>query len=148
MRVAGLLFFFLVFILSGCRMAGFQTITMQRTPCYGQCPVYRLELNSRGVLSFLPIRFTQRTDSFSTMLSVAERYRMVRDIKMLKIKPLNQQYPAPDVPVPQDLPSTILTFQAAGIPDTIIIRGGMGEDLPSELLDFVSDMDKLWQKVR
>lgn len=73
---------------------------------------------------------------------------MVRDIKMLKIKPLNQQYPSPDVPVPQDLPSTILTFQAAGIPDTIIIRGGMGEDLPSELLDFVSDMDKLWQKVR
>lgn len=128
-------------------MPGFQTITMYRTPCYGRCPVYRLELNNQGLFSYFPIRFTPRTDTFTLTLSVESRRHVSRRINKLKFKSLHHEYPHANEPVPQDLPSIILTFQEFGEPDTITIRGAMGEGLPSELSAFINYLDSLWLKV-
>ena len=63
------------FVLTGCRSAGSTTpadepsavrmadvaITIERTPCFGTCPVYTLSLTGEGVVTFNGVRFTRVT---------------------------------------------------------------------------------------
>ena len=72
------------------------TIVMERGPCFGRCPVYRLELNDSGTVVFEGRGFVAARGRQETTVAPADVQALAREIESAGFFDLRGNYP-PDV---------------------------------------------------
>ncbi|GEM_PF-2039011 len=115
-------------------------IVLERTPCFGTCPDYRLTLNADGTAEYVGGRFAPRQGSYKgTYYGGLDRLAPVLDrLGYWRLKPA---YAARAT----DQPSHIVTVVASGGTKTVREEGSDG---PAELFALQSMIDGLAANVR
>jgi hypothetical protein len=118
---------------------------INRTPCYGKCPVFTIELFNNGIVKYHGVAYVDKKGNFTAKAS-AEFIKTIQD-KALSIKylALENKYPIAPVAI-ADLPVTTTYIRLGNVGKQIIDNF----DAPRELIDFenwlVLEFEKLdWQ---
>ena len=82
---------------------------MERTPCYGRCPIYDIKLYDNGLLLYNAKKFTDTVGCFFRVLSKEEMATLKDKFNKASFFKLAAKYPE-DGNTPTDLPSCILFF--------------------------------------
>ncbi len=94
-------------------------LSMERTPCYGRCPVYTINLYENGLLIYNAKQFTDTSGCFYRVLSKYEITEVKDRFNNSGFFKMSNQYPE-DKKTPTDLPSCILFFSNEDQQKTII----------------------------
>ncbi len=119
---------------------------IDRTPCYGKCPVFTIELFDDGTVKYNGVAFVDKKGTFTAQ--VTPEFMAQIQSKALSVKYLSFENKYPIAPVViADLPITT-TFIRIGNEDKQITDNF---DAPRDLIDFenwlVQQFEKLnWQK--
>jgi Domain of unknown function (DUF6438) len=106
-------------------------VSLQRTPCFGQCPVFKIELFSDGKVVYEGKTFSKRVGSYratATPEFIKAIQQKAADIKYLS---LDTKYPKGESMI-TDIPTTI-SFVRTGSENKMIRNN---YDAPPELLEF------------
>ena len=115
---------------------------IKRTPCYGKCPVFTIELFSNGVAHYSGLAFVDKKGKFKT--TVTPDFIKQIQSKALEIKYLSLQEKYPTTPSAiADLPTTT-TFIRIGNDSKQIIDN---YDAPRELIDFENWLEQAFNKL-
>lgn len=119
---------------------------IQRTPCFGKCAAFEIQLFNDGRATYRSIAFAPRTGSFEAK-ATAEMMQQIQD-KALTINYLKMesQYPSGDIRI-ADLPTTTTYVRVGSVGRSVINK----YDAPKDLIAFeqwlVQQLDGLdWQK--
>ncbi len=106
-------------------------VKFKKTPCYGKCPMYNVELYNNGRVVYNGKKFVERVGTYEAKISEA-------DVKMVKQKffdieflDLPNEYPVDGQKI-ADLPSTIIDFRVGDMIKQVRDRHGA----PDKLKDF------------
>lgn len=110
-------------------------IRMERTPCFGQCPSYKITIFNTGRVLYEGYSFVDQEGNFETSLSKAELARLKKKIDEIKIFALKNKY---DTNI-TDIPSCLIYVNDGEQTKKIYDRYGAPEDLK----DFEKLIDKL-----
>ena len=72
--------------------AKIESVTMQRTGCYGRCPSYILEIDKSGIATYTGIRFTEDSGVFGKKLSQDKINELFNQIIAGKIDTCQDRY--------------------------------------------------------
>ncbi len=112
-------------------------ITMERTMCYGRCPVYKLVIYQNGRVEYHGERFVQEKGYRSDILTKNNLQHLIKEFHKAKLSSMQDGY------VEQgrtDMPSVILSFTDKKITKKIIHYLG-DEKAPLELLTLEHEVD-------
>lgn len=84
-------------------------LSMERTPCFGRCPVYTIKLYENGLLVYNTTKFTDTTACRYTVLSKERMAAIKTEFDKSGFFSMAAQYPE-DKKTPADLPSCILFY--------------------------------------
>jgi len=129
-RLRGLILSILILgSFSACKSSKNQSIPssieLERTGCYGTCPIYTFTLDSEGKGSFQGERFTEKLGSWKKEFSEVELRPLWELVDGLDWSQYNDEYPT-NV---SDLPATILRVQMKKKYKQIYIKGKHPEEL-------------------
>jgi hypothetical protein len=100
-------------------------ITLERSPCYGTCPVYKIELNGSGAATLENTRHVDPIGSFTGTLDSASVNSLFSYFANTKWDNYSNHY---DANV-SDLPTTTLSWYHCGFKKEISIRTKHPEEL-------------------
>lgn len=86
-------------------------LSMERTPCFGTCPVYKIEINNTGTLTWTGIRFTEREHIWSRQLSSDEMKLLWQEVQRSGYFEMAAEYDDPSL---SDAPSVLMELQGNG----------------------------------
>jgi len=89
--------------------------SIERTPCYGRCPTYSINIYKSGYVIYEGIRFVDRLGTYSTQISEREIQSIINKANEIGYFDLNDLYDSPVT----DLPSTITYLSVNGQKKTI-----------------------------
>ncbi len=122
------LFLFALFIVSACKTIkpdvkhpennGTLILSMERTPCFGRCPIYDIKLYENGLLVYNAKKFADTAGCFYRVLSKQEINAVKEKFNNSVFFQLANQYPE-DKRTPTDLPSCILFYNNGTAQKTI-----------------------------
>ena len=112
-------------------------VSMERTPCFGTCPWYKVQIFNDGNVLYHGKKFVERTGWFESRLSKEKLEQLNSSIIQLNAETLQNEYVNPHV---ADLPSTITTIIADGKEKTI--KNGY-DNPPASLVNFEKLIDHL-----
>ncbi len=94
--------------------------SLERTPCFGRCPMYKLSFFTEGVVVYQVRRFVAGHDPgfYKGILEAGTRDKIIAMARELDYFSLNKEYPDPSIMV-TDLPSTI-TYLKTGTQEKLI----------------------------
>lgn len=84
--------------------------SIERTPCYGRCPTYRINIYKSGYVIYEGIRFVDRLGTYSTRISDRKIQAIINKANEIGYFDLNEVYDSPVT----DLPSTITYLSVNG----------------------------------
>ena len=84
-------------------------LTMERTPCFGGCPIYEVKLYENGLLLYNGKRFTPKTGCWYRRLSKADVKAVKAVFNVEGFMEMDAEYPK-GKKAPVDLPGCVLTF--------------------------------------
>jgi hypothetical protein len=113
-------------------------ISMEKTACFGQCPIYTLEVIPEGYLLLDARRFNRISGKFKASLSESEKESLLVTVSQLPWNSYDEEY----LTGYSDLPSTILTYAQLG--DTIRVRYE-SDKAPQGLLELANTLED-WKK--
>lgn len=118
-------------------------ITLERTACYGFCPIYKVILKSDGTATYIGVKFVERTGTYKAYISGFEN--LAKIIEARRYFSLRDRYTEPVT----DLPSAITSVVRNGKRKTVENYGNFG---PLELWEVETLIDGLianarWEKV-
>ena len=102
-------------------------IEMEKTPCYGQCPVYTIKIDKNGKGLFEGVENTEKTGTFRFSLSGEELERLVTSFREIRFFEMEDEYYRPV----SDLPTTYLSHYADGAQKKIKDYAGAPPELKS-----------------
>ena len=118
--------------------------SIERTPCYGRCPTYKISIYKSGYVIYEGIRFVDRLGTYSTHISEKQIKAIISKAGEIGYFDLNEIYDSPVT----DLPSTITYLSVKGQKKTIKnrVRG------PETLKEYEKYFDALfedaeWKKI-
>lgn len=111
------------------------SIKMDRTPCYGTCPIYSFKLDVDGSAQFEGTRFTEKLGFWSKEFSESELEPLQEFMKRFDPEVYDLVYPTNY----SDLPGIVLEFNSANYMRRIEIFG----EHPSELDTIVAHLTRL-----
>ena len=115
---------------------------LKRTPCFGKCSVFTVELFNDGLVKYNGIAFVERKGNFTAKAS-PEFIKQIQD-KALVVKYLSFENKYPIAPVAiADLPTTT-TYIRIGEASKQILNNF---DAPRELIDFENWLEKEFNKL-
>lgn len=82
------------------------SISIERTACFGTCPIYTLTVDSSGLLDFYGKRFTEMNGNWSNHIDKTEVDDFFNWIENENLNQYKNNYPSDYT----DLPSVILTY--------------------------------------
>jgi len=110
-------------------------VTLERGPCFGTCPVYRVSLSSGGTVEFVGTRFVSRVGTDSAQVSAGVVDSLVRWLETAGFFGLADAY-VPDAPTcgryHTDAPVVTTSVTAPGRSKTVRHDHGCG-GAPEEL---------------
>ena len=108
-------------------------IRLERTACYGECPVYSVAIDGEGKVTYVGTRFVRAMGEHVDRIPVLRVAALLATARGIGFFSLNERYTAPIT----DLPTTIVTITAGGVTKRI-------EDYaraPRELKQLEQDID-------
>ena len=121
------------------------TLRMDRTACFGKCPIYYVEIQSNGMTSFHGIRFTEHDGIWQKQLSPADCQKLMRRFEAAKVDTCADSYEA----MVTDLPSINYVFRYANGTAKNIQNASYGPQFLNTLareVDALVQVDKTWKK--
>jgi hypothetical protein len=101
---------------------GTTLVTMERGPCYGTCPVYRVSLGGDGVVTFVGTRFVSRVGADTSRVAPDQVGRLVDSLEASGYFALADQY-VPDSAAcgryATDAPTVTTSVQSNGQSKTV-----------------------------
>lgn len=121
-------------------------ISLERTPCFGGCPIYKVTLKPDGTVIYDGKRFVEKIGKYEGQVTPEDVIK-IRDVATkLDFWKLKDKYTAQIT----DMPSAIVTIDAGDKKKTTDNYGGQG---PTELwaieqlIDKVVDGVREWKKI-
>ncbi len=119
-------------------------IKMSRTACFGTCPVYDLELDGSGSVTYVGKKFVRVVGKRTAHIDPAKVAELIRQFHAINFFGLQDSYmtmrnPNGTETVVTDLPSTFLSLTIGGKQKQIEDYYGT----PEELIDLEDQIDKL-----
>ncbi|HEU4953676.1 MAG TPA: DUF6438 domain-containing protein [Gemmatimonadales bacterium] len=97
-------------------------VTLEREPCFGTCPVYRVSLDGGGKVDFVGTRFVSREGADTSRVPADEVVRLVDSLDAAGYFALADQY-VPDSPAcgryATDAPTVTISVQSKGRSKTV-----------------------------
>ncbi|HLP53245.1 MAG TPA: DUF6438 domain-containing protein [Chitinophagales bacterium] len=84
-------------------------VSLERTPCFGRCPVYDIKLYENGLLLYNAVKNTDTTGCFYAVLNKDEVAAIKDKFNKSGFMQMADRYPE-DNRAPSDLPSVVLYF--------------------------------------
>lgn len=141
--------FFLAFIgalaLSACAPVeapaaeGPVLITMQRTACFGFCPVYRVTISGEGEVVFTGQAYVNVVGERRATIPRAEVQRLLQRFDDVNFESLRDSYRAQV----SDLPSITITLVRDGRTKSVLDYGGVSAGMPREIRDLQAEIDRV-----
>lgn len=91
------------------KLADSLVIRLQRTACFGRCPIYTLSIYKGGYATYLGEKWVEREGSYQAIVSDELIQKILAKAKAINYFKLKDQY---DNEYVTDLPSTITTIRA------------------------------------
>jgi len=119
-------------------------IRLERTGCYGTCPIWEFELNGNGGANLINTRFIEPTGSFASLCSTDSVSALFERFDKVDWDLFHNEYPDQNT----DLPSVILTWKHRGFEKRIVIVGKHPEQLDVLIKEVEAIKQKLsWKKI-
>jgi len=103
--------------LISCRASKFESnsyinhsIILEKTACFGTCPVYTVIINGKGEMEFKGKKFTKMDGRWTSQLGANEITQFFGEINAAKLSSKANEYPS----TYSDLPSSIITYNDGG----------------------------------
>lgn len=106
-------------------------LTLRRTPCFGHCPVYRIDIYQDGSVRYEGVQFTERLGTYRGQLSATERGKLSAMAEEIGFSDLKSEYPSAGQRI-MDLPTIQLTMLTPEGRKTIVSRNYANPDIPGE----------------
>jgi hypothetical protein len=114
-------------------------ITLERTECFGTCPVYRLTVYGYGAVIYEGIRFSQVQGTMKTTISEEKIKHLVSEFQKLDYFSLRESYEERNV---TDMPFAITSLTINGNKKTV--RHYHGDlSTPKELTELEDKIDEI-----
>lgn len=84
-------------------------LKMERTGCYGRCPIYQVTIHGNGLLEYNAVRFTEKDGQYTATLSKDDLRSVLDAAQSAKLFDMADKYPVNRQP-PVDVPSCIVTY--------------------------------------
>ncbi len=111
----------------------------EKTPCFGKCPVFKVNVYESGFATFEGINFTERLGLYSVRLTQADLEGIYNDALAANYFEQDSVY---DNPYISDLPTTYSQINYNGKSHAIMAR----TNLPKALADFHNDLSVTLQE--
>jgi len=82
----------------------------KKTPCYGKCPIYEVEVYTDGYITYNGKNFVEKIGAYETKISAEEVKALKQRFFDINFLELSNEYPISG-PKIADLPSTIIDFR-------------------------------------
>ncbi|MEZ5894697.1 MAG: DUF6438 domain-containing protein [Parvularculaceae bacterium] len=122
-------------------------MTLERTACYGFCPVYKVKVSERDILVFVGERFVTETGgAISKRLPDGSFDKLMRIAKTYGFSDFDAQYPDADgANCPQratDMPSVVISYKAERLTHAVDLYQGCFGFAGREKLDaMIAEID-------
>jgi len=136
-------------VISGCKIIKPETqhlerngeliLSMERTPCFGRCPVYEIKLYKSGLLTYQGKKFTDSVGCFYRIISKKQISDLKLQFDSANYFSMADKYPE-DKKAPTDLPSCILFYNNGNQQKTITDKRWQS---PETLTALEKEIDKL-----
>jgi|GEM_PF-876681 len=113
---------------------------IQRTPCFGKCPIYTLTIFENGKVEYFGQKFTPREGRFEGKVSPELIANLMNEAQNVGFYVMNNIY---DKQAVTDVPSTITSLRTSSGLKTVVNRF----DGPEELRRFEKYFDQLFNEV-
>lgn len=136
-------------VLQHCKTAANQKteaqplFTLFRTACFGTCPSYILEVFDNKKVVFNGLAHTSPLGKKDFTISASELNSLKKKFEQLSIDSYADFYPI-DSPVPQDIPSVIISSNVSGKVKKIEIKGG---GAPEAIQEWIESLETLKMSV-
>ena len=120
-------------------------ITFEKTPCFGSCPVYQLEIYPNRKMKLLSVKYLNIGEGdFSAKLKKKDYQALIHAFHRIRFSELKDSYSTQPV---SDLPTRYLSFREGENTKTIMDYVGAPEELTQleETLQQLVDMAR-WKK--
>ena len=105
-------------------------VRIERTPCYGRCPIDKVEAFGDGRVRYVGERFVPRLGTYTRQLSAQELSKLESILRESAFEKYDTLYDNTGI---SDLPSLILTYRLDGREKRITCRTGCPPDLPGKI---------------
>ncbi len=113
-------------------------ISLERTACFGRCPIYRVEIRGDGLVSYEGVRFVAVTGKRYRRISPAAVSRLVAQFRAADFYSLQDSYRANVT----DLPSKIVTISIGGRTKRVLDYAGRNVGMPVAVNDIEEAIDR------
>lgn len=119
--------------------------SIDRSPCFGQCPVYTMKIYNNGLVKYKGINFVKRTGEFVLELSNSKMLEFVNKAEDIEYMKMDDSYDNPSI---TDVPSTATSIVINRTRKKVYRRFGYPKEIVEfeKLFDNLLDSDK-WIKV-
>lgn len=113
------------------------SISLEKTACFGTCPQYILTINGKGEMQFNGKQFTKMDGIWTSQLKTQEIIELFGTLDNANLFSFENDYPSNYT----DLPSSILIYKQNGKSKTIRIEGNHPVKLDEILKNIIARMD-------
>ena len=133
------IFIFLVFLYSSCNLSSSSTngiqkkliISLNKTACFGTCPVYKIKIYNNQSAIFEGVKFVEKEGSYNFKISKKEINTILNKAKKINFQKMEDEY----TELITDLPTTYIMINNKQIKDYY--------GAPKELKELAADLDHL-----
>jgi len=112
-------------------------ITLERTACFGFCPIYTLTIYADGRVEFDGTDFVEMTGKQTGSITTEQVQELVNAFRNADYLNLEDKYEAPVT----DIPTTITSFTEDGQTKTVVNYGGCMEESPVRAPQALCDLE-------
>ncbi len=117
-------------------------LTFERTPCFGRCPVYMMEVYADGRVAYDGRRFVPMMGKHDLQLPAASVADMLRRAKDAHFETFEKEY----LSGVTDMPSTVVTIhQADGTLKRVLVENNAPENVKNYFTYLTAQFDQLAQ---
>lgn len=120
-------------------------VSLERTPCFGKCPIYLISVDQNGVVRYDAKKFCDTTGVFCFKLNKSEFKMLKNMVNDVNFSSISEKYPENTV-VPVDLPSIRLNLVQKNLQKQVLLQGGAIESAPQILKKIVEKVDGFKEK--
>jgi len=126
---------------------GIVSVQMHRTPCFGKCPEYTIDIDNGGVATYTGIRFTTDSGVYKKNIGTIKARDIIAKFMSYRVDTCNNRYPnrIPDVP---GINFTITYRDSTKKIQNANFGPGFLRELATDMDDAAKKTDDSWNKVK